>query len=160
MILTTMVSFVSAGQGVTSIGVKQHAKHSVYTDLPYDDGDLSACLAYGIQETDSFWQLALDYSFDVNGIESTSFVLTPQLNMLWTDGPWYGGVGILDSYIDDDVAGADWTGIYWQAILGARIPFFGVKIDLATYYPFESWGDINDFDFQDLNYGAWLNLSL
>lgn len=139
-----------------SVGVRHHADHSVYTELPFDDGDLSYGIAYEIHENEAYWQLAVEYAPDISGTNAVDFAVTPQLNLLFEDRGWRGGLGVLTSYVagdDDD----EWTDLYWQFIFGFH---FGTsrkpEIDVLVYYPFESWSDIGDFDAQDIEFGLWL----
>lgn len=150
-----------ADQGTANalvLGVRQHVRHSVATDLPYGDNDISYLLGYEWREASACWQLAVDYAPDVDSV-GVDYVLTPQLNLIVNDGIWRGGVGILKSYIADDM-NTDWEDIYWQFILGIGIPLGGLTVDVDAFYAFEDWGDIGDFDTDDLEFGASLSFAL
>lgn len=159
LLLVASVQFCSA-QTSTSIGAKYHPAHSEFLELPYDDGDMSVGIAYSGESEDSVWQLAVDYAWDLNGSTTTDYIITPQINLLWKDRAWFGGVGIMSSYIEDMITGDDWTDIYYQLIFGVKVPFYGTSMDLGAHYEFESWNDLGKFDFGDLTYGIWLNLGL
>lgn len=155
MLTSAFIQYCSA-QNTISVGAIYHQKHTVFTDLPYDDGDISVGLGYESHTADSFWQLAVDCAWDVTGNETTDMVVSPQFNILWTDGPWFGGVGILTSYIDDSITGDDWLDAYWQLLLGAKISFLGGAVDIGARYPFESWGDVGDIDVDEISYAVWI----
>ena len=141
-------------------GLRYHKDHSVFEELPFGDGDLSYSLGYEYHTSDYYLQLAADYCPDATGTNDIKFVATPQANIFVTDGPWEAGLGILDSYIsDDNDATEKWTSIYWQLILGVTFPVFKFPVRLQALYPFESWGDISDFKFKDVEYGAALKYS-
>jgi len=146
---------LAEGGSALSLGVRQHVDHSVYTELPFDDGDLSYGIAYEIHEEQAFWQLAVEYAPDISSTNSVDFVLTPQLNLICKDRCWRGGVGVLMTYIagdDDD----DWTDLYWQLMFGIQLDSTRPEIDVFAYYPFEKWSDIGDFDGKDVEFGLWL----
>jgi len=138
------------------VGGRWHRSHSVYTELPFDDGDLAYGLTYEIHENDAYWQVAVTYAPDITGTNSVDSAITPQLNLILKDGRWRGGVGALSSYTMSDDED-DWTDIYWQFILGLHLGSSSRPgIDVLAYYPFESWSDLGDFDARDIEFGLWL----
>lgn len=158
-----------AGHALTA-GGRYHMRHSEYLELPFDDGDLSYLLGYEYHEGSAFWQLLVGYAPDISegddgrgiGIKS---VTTPQINLLFEDRNWLGGVGALASYIEteDDVdleRESDWTDVYWQLMLGFQIPLPAFNIEVMAYYPFEKWKTLRDFEFGDIEYGVLLKLNL
>ena len=84
-----------------AVGMRYHAHHSIFEELPFDDGDLSYGIAFEYFEKSALWQLALDVAPDTSGSTSTNTevsvgqVLTPQLNLLFGDGHWLFGAGAL-----------------------------------------------------------------
>ena len=141
-------------------GVRYHADNSAYEDLPFGDGDLSYSLGYEYHDKNYYVQVAAGYCPDVTGTNDVDYVITPQANLFLTDGAWEAGVGILDSYISDkNDANDEWTDIYWQLILGVTFPVFNIPLGLHAFYPFERWGDIDEFDLKDIEYGATLKYS-
>ena len=140
-----------------SLGIRQHVNHSVYSELPFDDGDLSYGIAYEIHEYVSYWQIVLEYTPDLSGTNSLDYAITPQVNLIVEDGNWRGGLGLLKTYVaggDDD----DWTDLYWQLLFGihlgtSRKP----ELDVYAHYVFESWSDLGDFDGSDIEFGLWLS---
>ena len=146
------------GQSAVTAGVRRHAEHSVFTDLPYGNGDLSYALGYELHEQNALWQLAADYAPDITGTNNVHAVFTPQLNLLFKDKIWRAGVGLLDSYIErkgDEQNG--WTSPYWQFILGVNIPINKFSLGAAAYYPFAHWSELSQFDVRDLDYGVSLS---
>jgi len=158
LIATIIPTCVSFAGGVLGAGLRRHSEHSVAEDLPLDDGDLSSGLCYEIHDRKGYWQLGVTYAPQpgTNGID---FVVTPQLNLIVKDKAWRAGVGILDSYVEMEDGESDWTDVYYQFLTGLHFPIGGMQLDVTAYYPFTDWGDISDFDFDDLDYGAWLTFS-
>lgn len=147
------------GRSMVSVGARQHAAHSEFEELPFDDGDISYGVAYEYHEMTGYWQVALDYAPDVSGTNSTDYVVTPQISLIFKDRAWRGGLGLLKSYIRDNDGEADWTDFYWQMILGLDIPLLGMEFNVLAYYVFEEWGEVGDFDVDELEFGAWLKFS-
>ncbi len=156
-----MVPSALAAKQAISAGARYHARHSEFTELPYNKGDMSYQIGYEYHEGGGFWQLLLGYTpsirdgSDGRGSEFES-VLTPQLNLLFEDRNWLAGAGVLASYIrtvDDSEIENDWTSIYWQVMLGLRLPLPVLNIEIMAYYPFEKWSTFRDFSGKDIEYG-------
>ncbi|NLB54677.1 MAG: hypothetical protein GX811_02735, partial [Lentisphaerae bacterium] len=141
--------------------------HTRFKDLPFDDGDISYFLFFeaGIEYAE--WQLGLDYAPNVNGFfghtvdEEASdkievnYVLTPQLNLIFKDRMFRGGVGVLTSYIRQKDGEDEWLSLYWQLQLGIELPIFKrISAGVTAYYLLDKWGDISDFKFDELEYAA------
>ena len=154
------------------LGGRYHTDHSIYTDLPFGDGDISYMLAYEYDQHITCWQFGLDYAPEVSGtrdvdsddaeaeIVGTDFVLTPQFNIIFKDRCFRGGTGIMGSYIRNDDGDGDWIGPYWQLHLGLNFPIGNtISIGGNTYYVVEKWDKIIEFRFDDLEYAVWLNIS-
>lgn len=138
-----------------NVGGKYHQKHSAFAELPYDDGDISYSVAYEYHDEDAFWQLACDVTPEFQERDDFEYGVTPQLNLLLTDQIFQGGLGILSTYTHGD-AGGDWMDLYWQFILGVTIPLPGpFTLEANAYYVFDEWGNLGDFDFGDVEYGAY-----
>jgi hypothetical protein len=137
-------------------GVRQHVLHSVYEELPFEDGDLTYTLGYEYHDRAGYWQVLVGYTPEVGEGDVVDYVITPQLNLIIQDRVFLAGTGILGSYIESIADGGDWTSVYWQLMLGFEIPLGPVKLEVMAYYPFESWSDIDDFEFDDIEYGGSL----
>lgn len=146
-------------ENAISVNARYHSDHSVFEELPFDDGDVSYGLAYECHEESGYWQVGVDYAPDASGIESTDYVITPQINLVFKDNMWRGGVGALRSYIHDETSGGNWSDLYWQLLAGIELPLFGIQLDLHTYYVFEEWKQLDEFDWDDLEFGAGLKFS-
>jgi hypothetical protein len=139
-----------------NVGGKTHQKHSTFTDLPYDDGDISYSVAYEYRDVDALWQLACDMTPEFKNHDDIEYGVSPQLNLLLVDRIFQGGVGILSTYTHNE-EGGEWMDMYWQFILGLSLPLPGpFTVQVNSYYVFENWGDVGDFDFGDVEYGAYL----
>jgi len=157
--LVTVPAFAADNSSsALSFGPRWHSDHSVFLELPFGDNDISYEIAWEGHEEDGYWQLGVDYAPDVSGdLGTTDYMITPYLNLLWSDGMFEGGIGGRQSYISDSLTGSDWSDFYWQFILGLRFPVGGFDLSVSTFYVFEQWGDIGDFEGKDLDYGASLS---
>ncbi len=166
--------------GPIALGARYHQEHSIYEAMPFGDGDFSYGLFYEAQDGNGILQFGVSFASDVSGstlmtdtgdndIEPIDQVFTPEINMLFRDGGWLFGVGMLMNYIEinedvgvgqEVVAEAleqeedDWSDLYWQMLLGYRFNLGGSELNVMAYYPYEDWGDLGDIDFDDFNYGG------
>lgn len=155
----------STGENALSAGARYHVNHSVFTDIPFGNADISYFLGYEFSEGAAAFRLALDYAPDVSGQRGTNttqqvgtdYVLTPQAHLLFKDSWLRGGGGALISYIRDDDGNGDWSDIYGQLQLGIHVPPTArLTLDIAAFYIFAKFQDFKEFDFKDLEYGAWV----
>ncbi len=135
-------------------GARYHTAHSVFDELPYDD-EMSYGLTYQYVEDVSYFELAATIVPNPKA-DSLDYIVTPQLNLLFSDGMWRGGTGVLTTYTKDSTGDDDWTDIYWQMIFGLSYPIGRLSLDAYVYYVYEGWEDLLDFEFDDLEGGAWL----
>ncbi|MFC1496852.1 hypothetical protein ACFLS1_00075 [Verrucomicrobiota bacterium] len=157
--LFSNIAPAKAGTHTLAIGGRTHAEHSEFVTLPFDKGDISYGLAYEYHNESAYWQFGANYANDVTGTNTVDSVITPHADLIFKDRMWQGGIGVLQSYIDDENEGSDWTDLYWQLITGLQMPLFGLQMDFQVYYVFEDWGDIDKFDLDDLEYGIWVKRS-
>jgi hypothetical protein len=162
----TTAAEAAAGQNVILAGGKYHMDHSAFEELPFGNGDISYALGYEFRERIAALQLALDFAPDVSGSRtndagqalSTDWALTPQANLLFTDGILRGGAGALITYMRDDDGNGEWTPVYWQLILGLHVPPQGrFAIDGLVTYAFRNFDTFSDFDLRDLEYSLWVS---
>jgi hypothetical protein len=145
----------AAGRGNSQIagGARLHRNRDNIEGYLYGDGDVSYQLAYEYHADTTYFQLGVGYCPDISGTNEVDYIITPQLNFFVTDRGWEAGVGIADSYItDDNEATDDWSDLYYQMMLGYQFPIMKIPISFDAVYPFESWGDLSDFDFKDIEY--------
>jgi len=147
-----------------SVDGRYHTENTVFSDLPYDNGDISYGLAYTFAEEYVALKLGADFSPDVSGTRDapntnkTDYVITPQANIIIKDRIFRGGVGILTSYIRDDKGTDAWLDLYWQMMLGLCIPIYkSISLEGNVYYVLERWDKITEFRLKELEYGLWLN---
>jgi hypothetical protein len=154
---------VRAGSHHWGLGGRYHVEHSEFEELPFGDGDTAYGLVYEFHDGPAYWQLGATYAFDVTGADTASntvdSVITPSINLVLQDGFWRAGAGLLSSYVQRDGGGSDWTDLYWQVLLGVGVPVFGLDLEVQALYSFEGWSDIDAFDFDDVEYGAWLTFA-
>jgi hypothetical protein len=145
-------------------GMRYHAENGNIPQVPFQDGDLSYLLAYEYHEDIAFWQIACGYAPGVGGdTNKADYVITPQINLIFKDGYFRGGVGALKSYMqwDDRTSTADkWSPFYWQVMLGLGVTFpASLTLSAYVYYPFKRFSDFNNFDAADLEFAAFVGLS-
>ncbi len=150
-------SFAVAGNHSVGIGGRYQVDHDAFEELPFDDGDISYGVNYEYQEDVAFWQVGVLYTPEIGGTNNADYVLTPQINLMLTDDFWRGGIGVLKSYIKSENGNDDWTDLYWQLHLGVCVPIGPLSLTALAHYVFEDYGEIQDFDFEDLEYGLWLS---
>lgn len=145
--------------GMTSraaLGVRYHPMHSAIEKWPYD-GDLSYGLSYALYEGTGYLELGLDYAPEGTADSIIDDVLTPRLNMAIRDGYFVAGIGIADGYVSRKIGSSEWTGLLYQFHLGLEFPV-GERFEVGggTYYSFEAWDELGEFDAADLEYGVRL----
>lgn len=158
IMLAAVVASGAAGPGGVSVGARRHVDHTAFDDLPFGGGDLSFSAAYEHHENVGYWQLGISYAPDLTGEPASDYALTPQANLIFKDKFWRGGLGILGSYIRDNAGNSDWTDLYWQFIVGAHLPaLIGLQIETYTYYVFEEWKELDEYELKDMEFGVSLN---
>ncbi len=152
----------SKGVNKLSLGGRYYAEQEDFPEIPFGDGDVAYGVAYEYHESAAAWQLAATYCPDVTGDDAVDYIITPEVNLIVKDGIWRGGIGMLYSYLERDDHAADddeWVGPYWQLLFGLNIPFFGMDLKALTYYDFESFNDLDEFELDKLDYGVWVSFS-
>ena len=153
-VATAAKPFGANPKSAVGAGARYHVEHSVYDDLPFEDGDLTYTLSYEYHDAAGYWQLMVGYTPEVGDGDVVDYVITPQLNLIIQDRIFLAGTGIMSDYIQSVEEGGDWGDIYWQLMLGFEIPIGPVKLEAMAYYPFDKWGNIPDFDFNDVEFGG------
>ena len=151
-----LVNADNSPQSAVGAGVRQHVLHSAFEELPFEDGDLTYTLGYEYHDRAGYWQILVGYTPEVGEGDIVDYVITPQLNLIIQDRVFLAGTGILGSYVESIEDGGDWTSVYWQLMLGLEIPLGPVTLEAMAYYPYESWSDLDDFEFDDIEYGGSL----
>lgn len=172
-----------AGSHFMDVGARWHTESSAREDLPFRDGDVSYVVGYEYFENNAYWQLALGIAPEVTAQDvpfagttnpisgkpetfkdnTVDLVLTPQINLLFVDKAFFGGLGGYWSYVmrdgkrmDGTSASSEWSDFYGQFILGFSLPLGGFKLDICSYYPFADFDPFSDFEFSELEYGVLL----
>jgi hypothetical protein len=142
-------------------GVREHGTLENFDEYPFESGDLSLRAAYEYHDGPAFWQVGVDYSLDPSRSGTADFAITPQLNLLFKDKLFCGGLGVLKTYFADDAAEDEWTPFYWQWILGLKVPLGKwFTLDVYALYPFEKWGNFfSDFDLSTFEFGLSAGLT-
>jgi hypothetical protein len=148
-----------AATGSAAVGTRYHVDHTVFEAYPYG-GDFAYGAAYEWHEDAGYWQAAMDFAPRVQGTNNLRSVWTPQLNLIFNDGVWRGGGGVLNSYLTDKANQTRWTGFYWQFMAGLSLPIQRFSVDVMTYYVFANTKALKEFGFNDMEFGLWLNIPL
>lgn len=147
----------AASSSAVSGGARFHRIHTEFEDFPVGDGDYSYGGALEYHEKQAYWQFALMYA-NKPGTNNVDWLATPQVNLIFKDRFWRGGVGALTGYVEKE-EGGEWLDVFWQIILGFNLPMGGLEFQGMAYYVFESWSEIDEFSFDELEYGFWLSYS-
>jgi len=149
------------------IGGRYHAASHVLSQYPFDK-DYSYLLGYEYHDASAYWQLGVGFAPQASSTNAANvdYVVTPQLNLIFKDGVFKGGVGVLVSYLSkkDDTKNAlsnstedkEWTDFYWQVMLGVGLPVGKITLDAFAYYPFKDFDSFDNFKTKDIEYGAWV----
>ena len=141
-----------------SFGVRQHAAQPDFPDISFGDGDLSYGLAVTAADSSGYWQAALLYTPDIDGIDDFDYALTPQINLMLSEDAWRMGVGGACTYMSTD-SDSGWGDFFWQLIMGIGVPGLGmVSIEAQAIFIFDEWGNIGDFDVDNLEYAVWIGI--
>ena len=162
-ILLPLAASAETAVPTTRLGAEArfNAGHSAFLDRPFD-GDWSYGLVYEYHEQQAYFQLGVQYAPKVSRLDTKygpdiQAVWTPEFNVIFTDGPWRYGIGILNSQVRTD-DGGDWTGIYWQFVLGVSLGGqSSFAVDLTAFYVFEKWGELNEFRLDDADAGVGIS---
>lgn len=167
--ITILLFFVSVtvfaenpkGNHRLSAGARWHKNHSVFDELPFDDGDISYLMAYEYHEGIALWQVGVDYAKNPDGDKDVKRIYTPQLNLIFKDRIFRAGTGILKSFMTCDQESDRDTSIYYQFILGLDmdIPFLNnFTIGLNGHYAFQrwKWDKLKEFSGKDIEYSVLL----
>jgi hypothetical protein len=140
-----------------AFGLRQHTEtdRTDRESFAFED-DLAYGLSYQCREGISYWQIGMMYLPDPSGADDVDYVLTPEMNLVMAENYWRLGVGILKDYVKTESSGSDWGDIYWQVMAGIGFPIGGMRLEVMALYAFDSWSKIDEFDTDDLEYGAWL----
>jgi len=155
LVCCSLTADAARRRGKFGAGARRHNEHSQIEDLPFDDGDISYGLAYEYYDGPRIWQLGVNYA-PGPGTNDIDYVLTPQLNLMMKDNAWLGGLGILGSLVEPEEGDGEWTDVYYQFMMGLELPIGGLNVKAFVYYPFDDWGELEEFDTDDLDYGAWV----
>lgn len=141
-----------------SFGVRQHAAQPDFPDISFGDGDISYGLAITAGDASGYWQGALLYTPDIEGVDDLDYALTPQINLILTENLWRMGVGGAATYISSE-SDSGWNDFFWQLMMGIGLPAFGkVTMEAQAIYIFDEWGNIGDFDVDNLEYAVWIGI--
>src|ERR1035437_3253967 len=114
----------AASWNVVNLGMRLHAANDTFVGdkKVYGDKDLSYKLGYEYHESSAFWQLAANWTPEATGAADTDWAMAPEMNLLFKDGWFRAGPGILIDYVSRSDGSSDWTSVYWQLLAGVGIP--------------------------------------
>ncbi len=135
------------------VGARYNAEQDTEREVAFDD-ETTYGLVYEYHEGNTFWQLGAQYGSGL-GSNDVDYVITPEINLMLSDGGWRGGIGALATYVksDDD---SDWSDIYYQLILGFDMPLGGLALSIQASYTFEDFDNLDEFDFDEMDWSGYL----
>jgi hypothetical protein len=146
---------VAGNSGIGAVA-RFHKTHEAFDLLPVTDGDISYGVTAEYHESEAFWQLGVTYT-DKPGTNDVEFIVTPQVNLIFKDRYWLGGMGVLTSYLDrGEKEDSEWLDPYWQFLMGIQLPLAKLQIRGMAYYVFEDWSEITEFSFDELEFDVSL----
>jgi hypothetical protein len=114
-------------------------------------------VAYEYHENEAFWQLGLEYTpvgSATGDVAEAEEIFTPQIHLIYRSQLFWGGAGLMKSFISKPLEDEGWTGFYWQAQLGIHLPISqALDVRASAYYLFDDWGDLGDFDMDEVEMG-------
>lgn len=154
--MLALVSTASAQQfgSAIALGARRHEKNSAVKDSPFGKGDYSGLIAYQLHDEGAYWRLGLGYAAEAANAPTADRVLTPQLHLVFHERFLAIAVGILKSFIGDDVGGDRSTKIYYDLQAGLEIPVGRFRVSAMAIYPFSDWGKLGKFSAGDVEYSA------
>jgi hypothetical protein len=141
-----------------------HAGHGSEPDnenkVPYD-GDWSYGLVYEYREPQAMFQIIMSgapnvgYKGFFDGVDysqtSIDTVWTPEFNMIFTEGAWTGGMGVLKHLVRSE-NGGQWSPVFWQFLLGFTLgQRAGFAMDVTACYEFRSLTKASDMNVDQLD---------
>lgn len=147
------------------IGVRRQSALPAFEEWPFGENDMSFGGVYEYHDEMGFWQVGLTYTPSPTGSNALDYAITPEVNLVLSEGIWQAGVGVLKSFIpaEDEAAMEaqgiewdDWTDFYYHIIAGVGFPLGQLGLEIHAVYTFDDWGDVSEFDVGDMEYQAWL----
>jgi hypothetical protein len=158
VVMASGLSFAAAtaSSGI-DVGARYHIRHSEFAELPFADGDLTYAAGYEVRDENGLLQLLCGFTPEFADRDDLDYGITPEANLLFTDGLFQGGLGILSTYTKNSGGNDDWMDLYWQWVLGLNVPL-GKRLSLQAnaYYVFETWSRLNKFAFDDVEFGGFI----
>ena len=158
-VLLCISQFASAaGDLAWGFGIRQHSEQPDFPEISFGEGDLSYGLSIQANDAKGYWQACLLYTPDIDGVDDLDYALTPQLNLIMIEGPWRLGVGGARTYVKTE-AESGWNDFHWQLIGGIGLPAMGtLSLDVHAIYVFDEWGNVGEFDSDNLEYAIWVGI--
>lgn len=141
---------------VINFTARFHREHSEFESMPYGESDMGWLLAYEFHEGIGFWQTGVEFSNRPSKIQWVDYVLTPQLNLIFKDRIYRAGLGIRWNYLKsrDPNFETNWSDLYWQFSIGLAYPVWRrLELGAYSYYVFEEWSELGEFNVGDIEYG-------
>ncbi len=161
--LTIVLLLTTAGVGAChasaiKVGIRPHVSHPSSEDPPFSDGNMSYLLAYEHDDGQTLWQMGMGYTAQGTSTSLVTSAVTPQLHMILKDRTFWGGLGIMKSYVKGDES--YWTDFFWQLQVGIHLPLTrNMDLQMGAYYLFDEWGDIGDFSSDEVELGGAVSYS-
>jgi len=138
-------------------GIRQHTEQPDYPDISFGD-EVSYGLSLSAIDAGGYWHAALLYTPDFAGVSDADYALTPEVNLILTENAWRVGIGGARTYVSSDTD-SGWRDFFWQMSLGIGLPGFGKgTLEARAIYIFDDWGNVGDFETDNLEYAIWMGI--
>jgi hypothetical protein len=138
--------------------VRKHTAHSRFEKRPFGNDDFSYGAYLEFFEGPAGWRLGAAYAPDLDSSRGFESAITPEISLLLQDGLWETGVSVLKDYLDDG-SSTGWGSTYYQLILGLNLPVGkSLSVGVHSFYPLDSFSNLSDFRFSNLDYGLLVRL--
>jgi len=139
-----------------SLSARLHRAQEKFTDYPYSDNDLSYMAAWEVHTDDALLQFGADFCPKFKSDDAPDYAISPELNLLFKDGVFRGGGGLLSTYEKSD-SDSKWMDLYWQFLLGFSFNLPAkLSLDVYAIYPFKDLSELGDFTVKSIEYSAGL----
>ena len=142
--------------GVAGIA-RYHQSHTAVREWPFDKGDMSYGASLRFYDGMGFLELGCEFAADPTADDKVlDQVVTPFARLALKDQGFVAAFGVRDNYVtfDDDGRDDEWTDLLYEFHLGLEFDVGPLFVGGGAYYSFDDWGDLGDFDADDLEFGA------
>ena len=137
------------------VSVRVHRDQPNFPEYPFSDGDLSYMAAWEVHTDAALIQIGADICPKFKDNEAVDYAASPELNLIFKDGVFRAGGGMLSTYEKGD--DSKWMDLYWQFLAGVSFALPAkLSVDIYAIYPFKNLSELGDFATRGIEYSAGL----